>query len=267
MERMLEEIFGNVLLTHLYPQSFFGKTEINNSRGILLYRPPDTDKSLIARTMCDVLNVAAKVIHGPEIFSCMLGESEKKIRDLFDDVRPDQKVYGANSQLHVIIFNEIDAVYKNRTHNGLIRDTVHNTVTAQLLAEIDAMVYLDNIPIISTTNFLEEIDPVLLRPGRMETVIEIKLPDDIARSHIFDIYTKALIRNGAMNRDVNINNIIRSTEGMTGLHVERVVRLVIHAAMQRDIIEHDRFDVTEEEGEALEVCNRDFLVTLSKVRI
>ena len=268
MERVLEEIFGNVLLIRLYPQSFVGKTEINNSRDILLYGPPGTGKGLIARTIYDALNVAAKVIRGPEIFSCMLGKSEKKIRNLFDDAHGDQKGYGANSQLHVIMFDEIDAVCKNRTHNGLVRDTVHNNVTAQLLAEIDAMVYLDNILIIGTTSFLQEIDPALLRPGRIETVIEIKLPDAIARSHIFDIYTntKALIRNGAMNQDVNINNIIRSTEGMTGSHVERVVRLAIHAAMQRGIIERDRFDVTEEE-EALEFCNRDFLVALSKIQI
>ena len=126
----MEEIFGNVLLTRLYPQSFAGKMEINNSQGILLYGPPGTGKSLIARTVCDVLNVAAKVIRSPEIFSCMLGESEEKIRDLFDDARRDQKAYGANSQLHVIIFDEIDAVCKNRTHNGLVRDTVHNNVTA-----------------------------------------------------------------------------------------------------------------------------------------
>ena len=93
------------------------------------------------------------------------------------------------------------------------------------------------------------------------------MPDTIALSHIFDIYTntKALIRNGAMNQDVNINNSIRSTEGMTGSHVEGVVRLAIHAAMQRDIIEWDRFDVSEEE--ALEVCNLDFLDALSKIRI
>ena len=70
-----------------------------------------------------------------------------------------------------------------------------------------------------------------------------------------------------MNQDVNINNIIRSTEGMTGSHVERVARLAIHDAMQRGIVERDRFDVTEEEGEVLEVCNRDFLVALSKIRI
>ena len=160
MERVSEEIFGNVLLTRLDPQSFVGKTEINNSRGILLYGTPGTSKSLIARTICDALNVAAKVIRGPEIFSCMLGESEKKIRDLFDDARRDQKAFGANSQLHVIIFDEIDTVCKNRTHNGLVRDIVHNNVTTQLLAEIDAMAYLDKILIIRTTNFVEEIDPV-----------------------------------------------------------------------------------------------------------
>ncbi|CAF1392972.1 unnamed protein product [Rotaria sp. Silwood1] len=266
MESVLEEIAGDVLLSRLYPQSFISKTQINKPRGFLLHGRPGTGKTLLARTICDILEVTPKVIRGPEIFSCMLGESEKKIRELFDDARRDQKVYGANSKLHVIIFDEIDAICKNRAHSGLVRDTVHNNVTAQLLAEIDGMVYLNNILLMGTTNFLEEIDPALLRPGLIETVIEIKLPDATAPSQIFDIYTKALLRNGALNQDVNTNNIIQRTEGMTGSHVERLVRMATHAAMKRDIIERNKFDVTEEEGDTLEVCNRDFLEALSKLQ-
>ncbi|CAF2828135.1 unnamed protein product [Rotaria sp. Silwood2] len=129
------------------------------------------------------------------------------------------------------------------------------------------MIYLDNILLIGTTNFLEVIDPALLRPGRIEKVIKIELPNAVARSAIFDIYTKALIRNGALNQDVDINHIINRTEGMTGAHVERIVRLVVHAAMRRDILERDKLDITEEQGEALEVCNRDFIEALSKISI
>ncbi|CAF4837593.1 unnamed protein product [Rotaria sp. Silwood1] len=111
------------------------------------------------------------------------------------------------------------------------------------------------------------VDSALLRPGRMEEVIKIELPDAAARSAIFDIHTKALICNAALNEDVNINHIIRRTEGMTGAHMEQIVRLAVQAAMRRDILKRDKFDITEEEAEALEVCHRDFIEALSKITI
>ncbi|CAF4440289.1 unnamed protein product [Rotaria sp. Silwood2] len=267
MESVLEKIFGDVLLSRIYPQSFVAKTDINKTRGILLHGPPGTGKSLIARTVCDILRVNPKVIRGPEIFSSMLGQSEQNIRDLFEDARQDQRNFGSNSKLHVIVFDEIDAVCKNRTQSSSVRDTVHDNVTAQLLAEIDGMIYLDNILLIGTTNILEAIDPALLRPGRMEKVIKIELPDAAARSAIFDIHTKALIRNAALNEDVDINHVIRRTEGMTGAHMEQIVRLAVQAATRRDILNRDKFDITEEEAEALEVCHRDFIEALSKITI
>ncbi len=95
---------------------FFNVTnECFETRGILLHGSPATGKSLIARSVCDMLQVTSKIVRGPEIFSCMLAESEKKIRDLFEDARCDQKNFGASSKLHVIVFDEIDAVCKNRT--------------------------------------------------------------------------------------------------------------------------------------------------------
>ncbi|UJR28619.1 hypothetical protein I4U23_009852 [Adineta vaga] len=251
MQKVLEEIFGNVLLPRLYPQSFIAKTDINKTR---------------ARTVCDALNVIPKVIRGPEILSCMLGESEKNIRDLFEDARSDQQSYGSNSRLHVIIFDEMDAIGKNRTGSNSVRDTVHDSITAQLLAEIDGMAYLNNILIIGTTNILEAIDPALLRPGRIETVIKVDLPDARARSAIFDLHMKALLRNGALYRDVDVNSIIHGTEGLTGAHIERIIRLAIHAAMRRDILHRNTFDVTDEQAEELQVRNDDFIETLTKVQ-
>jgi vesicle-fusing ATPase len=266
MERVFEEIFGDVLLPRLYPQSFVAKTDINKTRGILLHGPPGTGKSLIARTICDLLGIHPKIVRGPEIFSFMLGESERKIRDLFEDARRDQQTRGYDSDLHVIFFDEIDTVCRNRAHPSVMRESVHDNVTTQLLAEIDGMVHLDNILLIGTTNILEAVDPALLRLGRIETVIKIELPDATARSHIFDIHTKSLIRNGALNEDVDIEHIIRSTEDMTGAHVERVVRLAIHVAMRRDILCRGKLDITQQEGEDLQVCNRDFIAALAKIQ-
>ncbi|CAF4235665.1 unnamed protein product [Rotaria magnacalcarata] len=190
----------------------------------------------------------------------MLGQSEQNIRDLFEEARQDQQKFGANSALLISVFDEIDAVCKNRAQINSVRDNVHDNVTAQLLAEIDGMIYLDNILLISTTNILEAIDPVLLRQGRIEKAIKVELPNAAARSAIFDIYTQALILNAALHQDVDINNIIRRTEGMTAAHVEQIGQLAVHAVMRRDILRRDKFDITEEQTEALEVCNRDFIV-------
>ncbi|CAF0711917.1 unnamed protein product [Adineta steineri] len=265
MKNVLEEIFGDVLLPRLYPQNFVNKTGINKTRGILLHGPPGTGKTMIARTICEILNVQPKIVRGPEIFSSFVGESERMIRVLFDDARLDQQNFGSNSKLHIIVIDELDAVCKNRGQDSLVRDTVHDSVTTQLLSEIDGMIYLDNILLIATTNMVDAIDPALLRPGRIEKVIEIELPDGPPRSDIFDIHTKELIRNGALHQDVDINNIIRRTNGMTGAHVERTIRLAIHAAMRRNILHRNTFDITEQDAEDLQVCNQDFLEALSKI--
>ncbi len=89
----------------------------------------------------------------------------------------------------------------------------------------------------------------------------------LAGSIIYDLYTKVLIRNGPLDEDVDINNIIHCTNGMTGAHVERVVWLAVQVAMRRDILHRDKFDIIEEEGEALEVYNRDFIEALSEINI
>ncbi len=184
-----------------------------------------------------------------------------------EDARQDQQRFGSNSRLHAIVFDEIDAVCKNRTQSSSVRDTVHDNVTAQLLAEIDGMIQLDNILLIGTTNIIEAIDPALLRPGRVEKVIKIELQDAVARSAIFDIHTKAFLRNGILNEDVDIDSIIRRTNGMTGAHIERIVRLAVQAAITRDILERNKLDITEAEAEALVVCNEDFIHALSEITI
>ncbi|CAF2907601.1 unnamed protein product [Rotaria sp. Silwood2] len=157
-------MIGNVLLPRLYPQSFAAKTSINKTRGILLNGPSGTGKSLIARTVCDILNVTPKVLRGSEKFSFILGQAEQNIQDLFEDGCQDQRNFGSNSKLHVIVFDEIDAVCKNRTQNNSVRDTVQDNDTAHFLGEIDGMICRDSILLISTTNFLEAIDPALLHP-------------------------------------------------------------------------------------------------------
>jgi len=92
------------------------------------------------------------------------------------------------------------------------------------------------------------------------------LLDDKGRLQIFDIYTKTLLRNGILQADVDINHIIQNTEGFTGAQIEHVVRLAIHNAMRRDILNKGRMEITNDEADQLQVCNEDFILALSKVR-
>jgi vesicle-fusing ATPase len=112
---------------------------------------------------------------------------------------------------------------------------------------------------------LATIDPALLRTGRIDLVIEVGLPDDNARVRIFDIYTKELLQNGLMECDVDIETIVRATDGLIGAHVERVVRLAIINVMRRDVLSRGRLNISEEESEDLRVCNIDFKDALCKV--
>lgn len=137
-------------------------------KGILLYGPPGCGKTLLARQIGKMLNAREpKVVNGPEILNKYVGESEANIRKLFADAEEEQRRLGANSGLHIIIFDEIDAICKQR--GSMAGSTgVHDTVVNQLLSKIDGVEQLNNILVIGMTNRPDLIDEALLRPGRLE---------------------------------------------------------------------------------------------------
>ena len=142
---------------------------------------------------------------------------------------------------------------------------MQENVTTQLLAEIDGLEPIDNILIIGTKNMLSTVESALLRPGRIDMIIEVPLPDANSRIHILDTYTKALLRNGLLESDVDVESIIHATSGRTGAHIEKIVRLAIINAMRRDILSRGRLDISEEESECLRVCNAGFKDALLKL--
>ena len=217
------EKLSDVLWPHLYPQNFVSQTGMHKPRRVLLSGSQETGKTLITRTICGILNIQSKIVRGPEILSHFLGESEKKIRELFADARHDQEMVGDRSDIHIIIFDELDSICKPRTHcDESTRDSVQDNVTTQLLAEIDGLTPIDDILIIGTTNMLSAIEPALLRPGCIDMIIEVHLPDAKARLQIFDIHTKTLLQNGLLRPGVEVKAIIRATSGLTGAHIERL---------------------------------------------
>src|SRR5690606_5658909 len=133
--------------------------------------------TLIARSIGAMLtDKEPKVVNGPEILNKYVGQSEENIRKLFEDAIKDQEDNGDKSGLHIIIFDEIDAICKQRgTQNS--GTGVHDTVVNQLLSMIDGVNSLNNVLVIGMTNRKDLIDSALLRSGRLEVHIEIGLPD------------------------------------------------------------------------------------------
>ena len=135
------------------------KYGIKHVKGMLLYGPPGTGKTLIARKIAEALNCEApKVVNGPEIFDKFVGGSEEKIRKLFEDAEKDMKEKGDESDLHVIIFDEIDAICRARGSTGSSGTGVNESVVNQLLSKMDGVDSLNNILIIGMTNRKDMID-------------------------------------------------------------------------------------------------------------
>ena len=164
LDDVFEKIFGDVLLSWFYPRSFVNLTGLKKLRGFILHGPPGTRKTSTAKMIVDILNVYAKIVSGPELFNWLLDESEAKVRQLFEKAHSDQEEYGSQSPIHLTIFDEIDAICKRWSGENSIRNSVHDSITTQILTEIDGMKYLDNILIIGTTNIMEIVDPAFFVP-------------------------------------------------------------------------------------------------------
>jgi len=128
------------------------------------------------------------------------------------------KTKGDDSDLHVIIFDEIDAICRKRgsTNSGT---GVNESVVNQLLSKIDGVESLNNILIIGMTNRLDMIDEALLRPGRFEIHLEIGLPDEKGRRQIFDIHTKKMRDNALIDKDVDLDRMAKLTKNYTGAEI------------------------------------------------
>lgn len=152
LDAQFHEMFRRAFESRRLPPSVVDRLGIKHRKGILLYGPPGTGKTLIARQLGMMLNgKEPKVVNGPEVLNKFVGQSEENIRNLFKDAEDDYQQNGEDAELHVIIFDEIDAICKSR---GSVRDGsgVHDTIVNQLLTKIDGVNALNNILVIGMTN-------------------------------------------------------------------------------------------------------------------
>ena len=187
----------------------FKKAGIKPPKGVLLYGPPGTGKTMLAKAVANESDANFIAVKGPELVSKWVGESEKKIREIFSKARQVAPT--------VIFFDEFDSISKAR--GSSMTDATERMVN-QLLTEIDGIEEMENVTVIAATNRPDLIDEALLRPGRIEAKVAIGLPDKEARKQILSIRTKGM----PLADDVNIAALNAKIEGWSGADIEALCR-------------------------------------------
>jgi transitional endoplasmic reticulum ATPase len=225
--------------------NLFAEADVQPPKGILLYGPPGTGKTMIAKAVAATSEANFISIKGPELISKWVGESEKGVREVFRKAR--------QAAPCVVFFDELDAVAPRR--GGLEGDAhVTERVISQMLTELDGLEDLKGVVVIGATNRPDIIDEALLRPGRFDRLLEVPPPDKDARKHIFQIHTKKK----PLESDVDLDNLVEMTEGMTGADIAGLV----NAAAMSAIKEH----VRHKSGSKLRISKRHFETALNKIK-
>ncbi len=208
LESQIETIKDAVELPYLYAD-YYREHHLAPPKGVLLYGPPGCGKTMIAKAVAN--NLAARIsekrgekvkgyflnIKGPELLNKYVGETERKIREIFIKAREK----AAEDVPVVVFFDEMDALF--RTRGSGISSDVETTIVPQLLAEIDGVEHLKNVIVIGASNRQDLIDPAILRPGRLDVKIKIERPDRAAAVDIFNRYmtTELPIHESEMRQD------------------------------------------------------------------
>ena len=219
--------------------------------GILLHGPPGTGKTMLARAIAGESGVNFIQVAGPELLDRYVGESEKAVRDLFDRAR--------QAAPTIVFFDEIDAVAADRDAAGGGDSGVGERVVSQLLTELDRASDNPNLVVLAATNRRQALDPALLRPGRLETHVEVPEPDRDARRKILDVHT----REKPLTDDVDLDRVADETEGYSGAELAAVCREAALLAIERIADEHG--DAANDHADELGITHDDFAAALTTV--
>ncbi|EER33214.1 vesicular-fusion protein SEC18 [Candida tropicalis MYA-3404] len=267
LDSEFQDIFRRAFNSRILPPELAEKLDYKHCKGLLLYGPPGTGKTLIARKLSKMLNgKEPKIVNGPEMLSKYVGASEENIRNLFKDAEAEYKLKGEDSDLHVIIFDELDSVFKQRGSGKSDGTGVGDNVVNQLLSKMDGVDQLNNILVIGMTNRLDLIDTALLRPGRFEIQIEISLPDEKGRKDIFMIHTKKLVENGILASDVNFDELSQLTKNFTGAEIEGLCNSAKSYAISRHTKKGALAQIDTDSIAKMKITRDDFLLALNDIR-
>lgn len=266
LDAEFSSIFRRAFASRIFPPGLIEKLGIQHVKGILLYGPPGTGKTLIARQIGKMLNSREpKVINGPEVLNKYVGQSEENIRKLFADAEKEYKEKGDESGLHIIIFDELDAVCKQRGSGAGGGTGVGDSVVNQLLSKLDGVDQLNNILLIGMTNRMDLIDDALLRPGRLEVHMEISLPDEAGRAQILKIHTSKMRENNVMDKDVDVLELASLTKNFSGAEIGGLVKSASSFAFNRHVKVGTVAGVADD-IETMKVNRGDFMKALDEVK-
>jgi len=250
----IEAIKDAVELPYLYAD-YYKEHRLAPPKGVLLYGPPGCGKTMIAKAVAN--NLAARIsetrgekvngyflnIKGPELLNKYVGETERKIREIF--VKAREKA--AEDVPVVVFFDEMDALF--RTRGTGISSDVETTIVPQLLTEIDGVERLANVIVIGASNRQDLIDPAILRPGRLDVKIKIERPDKAAAADVFNKY---------MTVELPIHEAeIRQDAGDVQAAVDRMIAATVEAIYSLD--DENRFlEVTYASGDKEVLYFKDF---------
>lgn len=222
-----------------HPEAFV-RMGIVPPRGLLMYGPPGCSKTMIAKAMAKESGLNFLSVKGPELFDKYVGESERAVREIFRRARAAAPA--------IIFFDEIDALAARRGGGG--GGGVGDRVLAQMLTEMDGVQQLDGVTVIAATNRPDMVDKALLRPGRMDRVVYVPLPDADTRAEIFRLRISKMPVDG---ESVAIEDLVSRTEGLSGAEVVAVC----HEAAMAGLAEGISVD---------KICRRHFDAALEMVK-
>jgi len=220
--------------------------------GVLLYGPPGTGKTLLARAIAGESGVNFIQVAGPELLDRYVGESEKAVRELFDRAR--------QAAPAIVFFDEIDAVATDRDAAGGDGSGVSERVVSQLLTELDRASDNPNLVVLAATNRRDALDPALLRPGRLETHVEVPEPDREARRKILEVHT----RGKPLTDEVDLERVADETEGYSGAEIASLSRAAAMRAIERVADEHG--EAANDHADEVGITGEDFDAALESVR-
>ena len=257
----LESVKTELQETVQYPVEHpekFEKFGMSPSRGVLFYGPPGCGKTLLAKAIANECQANFISIKGPELLTMWFGESEANVRDVFDKAR--------QSAPCVLFFDELDSIAIQRGSGVGDAGGAADRVLNQLLIEMDGLSSKKTIFVIGATNRPDIIDPALLRPGRLDQLIYIPLPDEASRLQIF----KSCLRKSPVSKDVDLTALAKLTGGFSGADIteicQRACKYAIREDIQKDIERESSTMANDSADEMAEIKEAHFEESLKFAR-
>jgi transitional endoplasmic reticulum ATPase len=226
LENVKRELQEVVQYPVLYPEQF-EKFGMQPSKGVLFYGPPGCGKTLLAKAIANECQANFISIKGPELLTMWFGESESNVRDVFDKAR--------SASPCVLFFDELDSIARSRGSSSGDGGGAGDRVINQILTEMDGVGAKKSVFIIGATNRPDIIDSAVMRPGRLDQLIYIPLPDQPSRMSIL----KANLRKSPVAKDVDIDFLAQNTQGFSGADLteicQRAVKFAIRESIEKDI--------------------------------